>query len=196
MRTVTDLKRQEILTAASIVFAKRGFQKTLMDDIAGQAGIGKGTIYRYFKSKDDLYFSILDQAVEDLLTCLSLDLESKASPEQKLRKMMSDMADLLLKNRSLFKLIAETDARNIHKRHKSIHLQNKKIIESIAKVIEKGIKDGQFIRESPRLMAIQLAVMTKTTVMEFSEQGKDKIVDRIMKLFLYGAAKNGKHLRQ
>ncbi|MDO9026766.1 MAG: helix-turn-helix domain-containing protein, partial [bacterium] len=74
MRTVTDLKRQEILKAAATVFAKRGFQKTLMDDIAGQAGIGKGTIYRYFSSKDDLYFSILDQAVEDLLACLSLDL--------------------------------------------------------------------------------------------------------------------------
>jgi AcrR family transcriptional regulator len=196
MRTVTDLKRQEILKAAAAVFAKRGFQKTLMEDVAGQAGIGKGTIYRYFSSKDDLYFSILDQAVEDLLTCLSLDLESKASPEQKLRKMMSDMADLLLKNRSLFKLIAETGARDMHKRHKSIHLQNKKIIDSIAKVIEKGIKEGHFIRESPRLLAIQLAVMTKATVMEFSGQGKDKIVDRIMELFLYGAAKNGKHLHR
>lgn len=193
---VTDLKRQEILKAAATVFAKRGFQKTLMEDIAGQAGIGKGTIYRYFNSKDDLYFSILDQAVEDLLTCLSLDLESKASPEQKLRKMMSEMTDLLLKNKNLFKLIAETDVRNMHKRHKSIHLQNKKIIDSIAKVIEKGIKDGNFIRESPRLLAIQLAVMTKATVMEFSEQGKDKIVDRIMELFLYGAAKNGKHLQR
>ena len=193
MRTVTDLKRQEILKAAATVFAKSGFQKTLMDDIAGRAGIGKGTIYRYFSSKDDLYFSILDQAVEDLLTCLSRDLESKAPPAQKLRQMMSDMAELLLKNRALFKLIAETDARYLHKRHKYIQLQNKKIIDIIAEVMEKGIKDGRFVKENPRLLAIQLAVMTKSTVMEFSEQGKDKIVDRIMKLFLFGAVQNKKH---
>jgi len=193
MRTVTDLKRQEILKAAATVFAKRGFQKTLMDDIAGQAGIGKGTIYRYFSSKDDLYFSILEQAVDDLLKRLSLDLKSKISPEQKLRLMMTDMAGLLLKNRSLFKLIAETDARNLHKRHKAINLQNKKIIDSIAEVIASGIKEGRFIRENPRLLAIQLAVMTRSTVMELSEQGKDEIVERIMKLFLYGTAKNPKH---
>jgi len=194
MRTVTDLKRQEILKAAAIVFAKRGFQKTLMEDIAGQAGIGKGTIYRYFKSKDDLYFSILDQSVEDLLVCLSQNGKTKASPAQILRLMMSDMADIFLKNRNLFKLIAETDARDLHKRHKYIHLQNKKIIDLIAEVMEKGIKEGYFIKENPRLLAIQLGVMTRATVMEFPEQGKDKIVDRIMKLFLYGTAKNRKLL--
>jgi len=182
------------LKAAATVFAKRGFQKTLMEDIAGQAGIGKGTIYRYFKSKDDLYFSILDQSVEDLLVCLSQNGKTKASPAQILRLMMSDMADIFLKNRNLFKLIAETDARDLHKRHKYIHLQNKKIIDLIAEVMEKGIKEGYFIKENPRLLAIQLGVMTRATVMEFPEQGKDKIVDRIMKLFLYGTAKNRKLL--
>jgi len=192
MRKVTDQKRQEILKAAAIVFAKSGFQKTLVDDIAGQAGIGKGTIYRYFKSKDDLYFSILDQAVEDLLACLSQALKDKTPPVQKLRQMMLAMAGLFHKNRNLFKLIAETDARDLHKRHKYIHLQNKKIIDIIAKVIEKGIKEGYFIKENPRLLAIQLAVMARSPVMEFSGQGNDKTVDRIMKLFLYGAAKNRK----
>lgn len=194
MRKATDQKRQEILKAAAIVFAKSGFQKTLVQDIAGQAGIGKGTIYRYFSSKDDLYFSILDQAVQDLLSCLTRVLKDKTPPVQKLRKMMLAMADLFLKNRNLIKLIVETDARDLHKRHKYIHLQNKKIIDIIAEVIEKGIKEGHFIRENPRLMAMQLAVMARSPVMEFSSRGRDQIVDRIMKLFLYGAAKNRKLL--
>ena len=45
-------------------------------------------------------------------------------------------------------------------------------------------------------MAIQLALMTRAAVMEFSDYERDKLVDRIMKLFLYGAAENRKHLHR
>lgn len=186
MRTVTDLKRQEILKAAAAVFAKRGFQKTLMEDIAGQAGIGKGTIYRYFNSKDDLYFSILDQTVEDLLTCLSQDLKSKASPEQKLRKMMSDMAGLLITNRSLMILLHEIEGSKIKTRHAHFKRNNAKIDSLVAGVIADGIREKSFKRGDPRFMAVQLGFMVKVAVMEFPGKKKDYLVNQIMDTYLHG----------
>lgn len=55
-----DKREREILEAAAAVFAKRGFQTARVIDVARQAGIGKGTIYEYFKSKDDLFIQLFD----------------------------------------------------------------------------------------------------------------------------------------
>jgi AcrR family transcriptional regulator len=58
---VSDERKDQILNAAEQVFTKKGFDQTRMDDIAGQTGLGKGTLYLYFKSKDDLIIAILDR---------------------------------------------------------------------------------------------------------------------------------------
>ncbi len=56
-RVKTEAKEKAILDAAASVFARRPFHEVLIDEIASDAGIGKGTIYRYFETKDDLYFA-------------------------------------------------------------------------------------------------------------------------------------------
>ena len=63
MDTTQQLKRQKkarIVQAAAEVFSQKGFSGTVMSDIAIQAGIGKGTIYEYFKSKEELFFSVFE----------------------------------------------------------------------------------------------------------------------------------------
>ena len=57
-------KGDRILKAAAQVFAKRGYNRTLIADIAKQAGIGKGTIYEYFSSKEDLFFAVFEWFVK------------------------------------------------------------------------------------------------------------------------------------
>lgn len=57
-------KRSLIIEAAARVFANRGYNSTLIAEIAAQAGIGKGTIYEYFPSKEDLFFSVFEWFVE------------------------------------------------------------------------------------------------------------------------------------
>ena len=57
-------KRSLIIEAAARVFANRGYNSTLIAEIAAEAGIGKGTIYEYFPSKEDLFFSVFEWFVE------------------------------------------------------------------------------------------------------------------------------------
>ena len=59
VRTVS--KKQAILEAASRDFAEKDFHEVLIDDIATSAKIGKGTIYRYFPSKDDIFFALAEE---------------------------------------------------------------------------------------------------------------------------------------
>lgn len=57
-----ELRRDSILRAARCVFARQGYAATVVDDIAEQAGIAKGTLYLYFRSKEDIYMGALEDA--------------------------------------------------------------------------------------------------------------------------------------
>jgi len=53
-----ESKRQQILRTAEKLFTSRKFDEVTTDDIMNAAGVGKGTIYRYFRNKDDLFFHV------------------------------------------------------------------------------------------------------------------------------------------
>jgi AcrR family transcriptional regulator len=63
---VSDFRRREILDAARSVFARRGFAQGIVDEIASEAKLAKGTIYLYFKSKREIYRAVLQHDMEAL----------------------------------------------------------------------------------------------------------------------------------
>src|SRR6185295_15004171 len=87
-RAKTAIKEAAILEAASRVFALRPFHEVLIDDIASNAGIGKGTIYRYFETKDDLYFATSLYALENLAAAL----EKARAPEDEALSQLERVA--------------------------------------------------------------------------------------------------------
>ncbi len=58
---VSEERKEQILDAATEVFAQKGFDKARMDDIVEETGLSKGALYWYFKSKDDIIFAIMDR---------------------------------------------------------------------------------------------------------------------------------------
>jgi AcrR family transcriptional regulator len=58
-RESSEQRRSAILHAARTVFARKGYENTVVEDIAGEAGIGKGTLYLYFPSKEQVYLAAL-----------------------------------------------------------------------------------------------------------------------------------------
>ena len=65
-KVVSEFRRAEIVDAARSVFARRGFARGIMDEIAKEAGIAKGTIYLYFRSKTEVYKAVLDRDMKAL----------------------------------------------------------------------------------------------------------------------------------
>lgn len=86
VNTVTD-KREAILRAAIKVFAGRGFFNSKVADIAREAGIADGTVYLYFKSKDEILHSIFDRAMEEFISEGKREIAEINDPEQKLRRI-------------------------------------------------------------------------------------------------------------
>jgi AcrR family transcriptional regulator len=70
-----DSKEKEILEAAAAVFAERGFRTTRVADVAERAGIGKGTVYEYFRSKEDLFLRLFDWYTNEAFASMRGELE-------------------------------------------------------------------------------------------------------------------------
>lgn len=83
---ITD-KREAILRAAIKTFAGKGFFNSKVADIAKEAGVADGTVYLYFKNKDDILHSIFDRAMEEFIEEGKKELAALDDPKEKLRRI-------------------------------------------------------------------------------------------------------------
>jgi len=82
--------RDAILDATDRLLARFGYKKMTIDDLAKEVGIGKGSVYLHFESKEEIALSHIDRIVERLKSTLYTTAQSKVAPEKKLRKMLID----------------------------------------------------------------------------------------------------------
>lgn len=80
-------KREAIMRAAITVFAHNGYFNSKVADIAREAGVADGTVYLYFKSKEDILHSIFDRSVDDALAAARKQIELISDPREKLRRI-------------------------------------------------------------------------------------------------------------
>lgn len=81
-------KRPRLVRAASEVFAEKGYASTRVADIAERAGIGKGTVYEYFSSKEALLFAVFESINEDVTARMNAVLDDDEPAEAQLHKLL------------------------------------------------------------------------------------------------------------
>jgi len=90
-----ERRRQQIMVAAKRVFSEKGFNKATMEDIAQEAELSPGTLYLYFKNKEELYASLSLRILQYLLIRVEHVIDEKdAGPDQKLESLMEAMYDV------------------------------------------------------------------------------------------------------
>jgi len=97
-------KRRGILDAALSVFAKSGYADARISDIAEAAGVGKGTVYLYFSSKEDLLMGVFEACVDDTLVMIDELADSDVSPAEGLRTFFDGALRLVASNVELIDL--------------------------------------------------------------------------------------------
>src|SRR5438132_10300364 len=100
-RPVVIDKREAILRAAIRVFAHNGYFNSKVADIAGAAGVADGTVYLYFKSKEEILHSIFDQNVAEAIAAARKLIEGLADPREKLRRVAALHLERLGADRNL-----------------------------------------------------------------------------------------------
>lgn len=147
-------KRERILRAAIKVFARKGFYAARVSEIAKAAGVADGTIYLYFKNKDDVLISIFEDRISRLIVVLKEEIARHDSPEAKLRRVIEIQLGLLEGQRDL----AEVITVNLRQSSKLLRQYATPLfmqyLEVIGGVIQEGQAAGVFRTElHPMLMA-------------------------------------------
>ncbi|MGO8998360.1 MAG: TetR/AcrR family transcriptional regulator [Polyangiaceae bacterium] len=152
-RRVSD-KRERILRAAVKVFAKSGFFAARVSEVAKAAGVADGTIYLYFKSKDELLTSLFEDRVEKLLTYMREELPKLDSAPARFRRVIELQLGLLEGERDLAEVVTVILRQSTKLMKEYAAPKFMAYLDAIARVVAEGQKAGDFRDDvSPHLVA-------------------------------------------
>jgi AcrR family transcriptional regulator len=187
--------RIEILSAAEKVFAAKGFFPATMNDIAREADFGTGTLYNYFKSKKELYFTLIDEKVEEINWLVKAKLSRKASAVERIKDVLELQFEFFERNRDFFRIyISERNRFEWTVKDdlgKGLHEKMVTYINILAGVMRQGIKGGEFKSMNPMDLAHTLVGIVNSFVFEWMTSHEPypliSKLDTVLKIFLEGA---------
>ena len=134
---VTEFRTAELLEAARRVFAAKGFHDATVDEIADAAGIAKGTVYLYYRSKSEIYWEALRGGIEDLAEQTKKSVEAAKSAEDKIRAFISTQMVFLEERRDFFKIYFSefgnvlTHPAQVSRHFQELYLSQIRLLESV-----------------------------------------------------------------
>jgi len=143
-------KKQRILEAAAQIFAMRGYSGTLVADIAVQAGVGKGTVYEYFDSKEDLFFAVFEWFVQATEAKAKVSISALGgSASQRLSALSDSLMQSWDEMKDMYSLVMEfwsaSASSQMRERFKLAFKQGYKDFRQIVSIlIRDGISRGEF----------------------------------------------------
>lgn len=141
----TEVK-EKIVQAAITTFSKYGYDKTRMDDIAESANLGKGTLYLYFKSKEELFYAISENSIKELKEQLSKLFSKKEDLVHDAEKFYDQYRNLIHDSEKIsFEMIAES-SRN-PKLRKALYEQRMKVYDIVIDYLRRQIEKGFFRKD-------------------------------------------------
>ncbi len=186
-------KREVILQSAWGLIRHYGYNKTTIDDIARRAGVGKGTVYLYFKSKDEIMLSLTDLTNQRITSELESIAAKDAPPEERLRECLLHriltLYDLVHKYPHSEDVIASMLPEIVERLDRYVRRHG----ELLGQLVEEGCKNGVFTVEdsagSGQLLAGLFEFLTPPYYRFHSRKSLDKFAHQVVDLLLTGLRK-------
>lgn len=184
-------KYDTILRAAVTVFARNGYFNSKVSDVAREAGVADGTVYLYFKSKDDLLFSIITAMLDSFIAQVRAAIAPLASPLAQLREIARLHLEMLGRDRDLA-VVFEVEIRHSTKFMEEFSTKKlSEYLDLIQQVIEAGQRAGEFRSDINARIATKVffgALDEMATNWILSRRGKPlaAAVEPVLDLLLYG----------
>jgi TetR/AcrR family transcriptional regulator len=190
-------RREDILDAAEKIFFTKGYEISTMDDVAEMAELSKGTLYLYFKSKEEIHWEITQRhmgnpaknAIENLLTMARIFIAHFDEEHHSAHSVFFFQAC------DLSKLNLDQD----HIRHAFIY---ESPIHLVTKYVELGVQQGLIRDDIPvkalsttlwaQMMGVMQIIILKMDLFKLIDVSKEAILDSHIKIILNGLLKNEK----
>jgi len=152
--------REIILEAAERVFTRRDYHEVQMDDVAAACGVAKGTLYRYFDNKRDLYLAVMFEGIERLRADLEAALRTDDPPVQKIERLVRRTLAYFWDRRFFFAFIHQHE----HKPDGEVRewlRHREQLSRLVAEIVEEAIAAGQLRAVNSRIAAEMLLGMIR-----------------------------------
>lgn len=191
VRAAVSDKREAILRAAIKVFARKGYFNSKVADVAGEAGIADGTVYLYFKSKDEILHSIFDRAMAEFIEDGRRKLEGIEQPAERLRKIAGLHLEKLGADRDLA-IVFQVELRGSTKFMQEFSAAGfAEYLDIIRQTIESGQNSGAFRNDIKPIVGAKILYgaideMVTNWILSKKSYSLAPMADEVMKVFLEG----------
>lgn len=156
-------KKKRIVLAAMEIFSEKPYHRVTMEEISGRAGVGKGTIYEYFRSKDSLFADVADFGFNMYLSELSSSIKPYKTATEQLRALFSAHLRFVERHVHAARLLSK-ESRATHPGMKqAVESYRKKLVDLLSEIIRLGVDLREFRPADVDLMA-QILVGTLTSL--------------------------------
>jgi len=162
-QVVSEFRRTEIIDAARTVFARRGFAQGIMDEIAKEAGVAKGTLYLYFRSKTEIYKAVLDHDMKTLKASTLDRIDAAKSLKEKLRTFALARIERAEANKEFFRIM-DSEGSALTYTRSQYRDWLREPVQRLAAAMEKAAEQGKIRQVDAEKTAWLIADMTRGTI--------------------------------
>jgi TetR/AcrR family fatty acid metabolism transcriptional regulator len=185
-RPPTPGLRDAILRTAEPIFTRLEYHEVQMDDVARECGVGKGTLYRYFRDKRDLYFAVTFAGVERLRTEIETHLRADDAPERKIEHVVRHTLTRFWDRRHFFALIQQHE----HQAGADVRAwfqHRARLVRLVQGALDDAIRRGQLRRVDSRIATELLFGMIRAANRyRAREDSLDRLVAMVVDVFMRG----------
>ncbi len=185
--------REKILQAAKNLFAKKGKNDATIEEIADLAGIGKGTIYNYFDSKEEIFSEIIHQEGMQLFDQIDKSVRKERDVRSKLRAYVITKVSTIKKLINLYEISKERFldlSKEVEYERDVIYERERLLVEEILK---SGIMKGEIEIKNPELLsAVIISALKDIEFRWITEEPIENIkryLDALLDILFFGMAK-------
>lgn len=193
MQRPDEKKRQLIAATAARLFATRPFHKVTLDEVAAQARVGKGTVYIYFSSKEDLYFSLIYDGFAALVERMEGQLGSgvKLTPRATLRQIVAQLVEFAFAHPHFFELM-RTAANQM--KQPRWERRRRALMSLIERTIRRGNACGDMADPRPELTAVCVPGLVRSVILYAPRSlGVEAMTNHIVTLVERGIVPHSRH---
>ncbi|MBW8326491.1 MAG: TetR/AcrR family transcriptional regulator [Prolixibacteraceae bacterium] len=186
-----DEVREQVVQSARQVFARYGYKKTALDDIAREARKGKSTIYYYFKSKDEIFKAVIDAEAEIRKQAIEREISQISDSRLKLKTYIYVRMLTLKMVVNYYEAIKNDLLDNLYfvNSFRDDHFDEE--VKQVLKMLLEGVEIGEFTIENPELTAKTIVTLlhgfeVPLILKNLSDQELQKAVDEMLNILFYG----------
>jgi AcrR family transcriptional regulator len=173
-KLVSEFRRAEIVDAARRVFARRGFAQGIIDEIAKEAGIAKGTVYLYFRSKSEIYKAVLDHDMKLLTKGTLRRIDAATTLKEKIAAFTLARIENAEARKEFFRIMDSAQG-NLSMTRSQFHEFLREPVHRLASAIEDAVRRGEIRPVPAEKTAWIVADMTRGTIQRRLLEGSQSL---------------------